>query len=301
MNKSLSGCESSSFVTTESPDEDCREKEKATKTKCEGCVNFRGWGLCAVFLSTLFYSTNAILVKMLNSLHPLEISLARFSGQFLLLLPVISYKRNEEDVLGKPGLRKYMWIRGLCGSAGMMCAYCSISYLRVADAVTLTYSRMMFVPFIARILLREKISTLELILAILSLAGVVLIAQPPFLFPVSATTDYVNPIGVLFGVVAALFQGTTMVIVRKLGDTYPPLSVGYYSICGAVISCFLLVFLQEFRYPCTQLLPLVFSLGIIGVSGQCFLTLGLQRERAGTVAILTSLQLIIVNVFQVRF
>lgn len=301
MNGSLHECEKTVVTKVESHNVDCNEKVNTAKAKFERCLNFQGSGLCAVFMSALFYSINAIFVKMLSNLHPLQIAMSRFAVQFILLLPFITHKRNEEDILGKPGLRKFMWIRGLCGAAGMMCIYSAISYLRVADAATLAYSRMMFIPFIARILLREKISTLELILSILSLIGVVLIAKPPFIFHASAAKDFVNPIGVLLGILAALFQGTSIVLVRKLGDTYPPLSVGYYSVCGAVISIILLFSLQEFQYPCTQDLPLLFLIGFIGVAGQYLLTIGLQRERAGSVAVLLSLQLIIVNVLQVSF
>ena len=60
--------------------------------------------------------------------------------------------------------------------------YFSLQYLSLSDAVALTFLVPMVTAFLAFVLLHEKYSILEAICSVFSLAGVVLIAKPTFIF-----------------------------------------------------------------------------------------------------------------------
>ena len=98
-----------------------------------------------------------------------------------------------------------------------------------------------------------------------------------------------NLLGVIYGLLASLMQAFSIVIINKLGKTYPPLTITHYSICDSVLTIVL----------CANDLPLLSSLKFVGVIGRVFLTLRLQRVRAGMTAILQTFQIIFIYTLQV--
>nr|XP_039264158.1 solute carrier family 35 member G1-like isoform X1 [Styela clava] len=260
-----------------------------------------GIGIICALLSGLFLSFIAIFTKILSSdLHPTQISLSRCYVQFLTLLPLLQYKSNEVDITGPKHLKHLLWARGFVGSGGMILLFISIGKLSAGNAVTISYLRLIMVPFLARLLLKESLTIFDGFFAILSMIGVVLIAKPSFLFYDENEQEDENIIGVLYGISAASLTSLSVIIIRKLGrQTYPMLHVLYYAFCGSITTTIVLMALGEFQYPCWKDLPMLFSVGLLGNLGQYFVTVALHYERAGTVVVLRSAQIIMVYILQV--
>lgn len=258
-----------------------------------------GMGIICALLSAFFFALNALFAKLIH-LDGIQITMCRLYVQFLILLPIVFYKRNEVDVLGPVGLRRFLWIRGCTGSIATVFMYLTISNLSVGNAITMTYMSIMLVPFIARIFLRESLTILDIIFAVVSLIGVILIARPAFLFPNVENEENENKaIGVTLGILTALFQATTMVILRKLGKVYTSLNVLYPSIIGSGATTILLTALGKFEFPCLHEIPFILGVGVTGLVGQYLIVISLGLERAGTVSILRSVQIIMVYILQI--
>ena len=257
-----------------------------------------GFGLLCAVIACGFFAVSSGFVKLIDGVDGIQLGLSRCAVQFLILLPLITHKRKEVDILGPVGMRKILWLRGFVGSFGVLFLYLSIKRMDVGDAVTIGYTSMTMLPFFARVILKEKLTVLEIVLAVVSLTGVVLIARPAFIFS-SLNLNPVDALGLAFGLLGAASQALSMILIKKLGKTDIGLNVLYYSVAGSFVTFPLLVFLQRFRYPCRDDLIWVFLLGIFGVCGQYFLALSLWYERAGTVGVTRSVQVIMAYLFQV--
>ena len=82
------------------------------------------------------------------------------------------------------GPRDSWWLlclKSLCGFLSTSAIYYSLNVLSLGDAVTLSFTSPIFTAAIAAACLAESFDRLDLIASAVSLAGVVLIARPPFL------------------------------------------------------------------------------------------------------------------------
>ncbi|XP_077969146.1 solute carrier family 35 member G1-like [Styela clava] len=255
-------------------------------------------GISCALLSALLYATMLIFVEMID-LHPVQINLTRCVVQFLTILPFIQYKHDEIDITGPTGLKSLLVVRAFIGSSGMMFLYLAVDKLSAGNAITISYLRIVMVPFLSRIWLKESLSVYEIIFAFVALTGVIFIVRPPFLFSVSYE-DETNLSGVIFALLSALCMAVATIAIRKLGrETHPALHIIYYSFSGAVTCLVILTAGGEFKYPCWNDLPMLFSFGIIANLGQFLITIALQRERAGIVVVLRSIQIVFVYIMQV--
>ncbi|XP_077968481.1 solute carrier family 35 member G1-like [Styela clava] len=183
----------------------------------------------------------------------------------------------------------------------MMFLYLAADKLTAGNAITISYLGMVMVPFLSRTLLKENLSIYEIIFSFVALTGVVFIVRPSFLFTVSYETE-TNLSGVIFALLSALCMALSIIAVRKLGrETHPALHITYYSFSGGLVCLVILAAGGEFNYPCWNDLPLLFSFGIIANLGQFLVTIALQRERAGIIVVLRSIQIVFVYIMQVTF
>nr|CAB3266249.1 solute carrier family 35 member G1 [Phallusia mammillata] len=266
---------------------------------------FLGFGILCCIISGLLFSFNALLVKMIFSITPIQMFASRCFVQFCILLPVVTYGRytNNVDITGPPGMFKLLVTRGIVGSTGALLLYLAVANLSLGDAITISFSNVVITALIAFICLGESFTLVDGLLCVLTLGGVTLIAQPSFIFgDIGSELDTKKIIGILCGVGCAIFSAFTFVIVRKLGkDTPAVLNILYYSFAGSLVNTCVVGVTDTFQLPCYSELLYVFLLGVLGVSAQIFLTIGLQYERAGTFAVLRSLQIVVVFVLQVIF
>lgn len=121
--------------------------------------------------------------------------------------------------------RTLLVLRGLFGLGGMSCFFWALTALPLADATVLHYTNPIITVLLAALVLDETLGRAEIGGALLSLAGVALIAQPSFLFDGASG---LNPayVGVALG--GAFFSSCAYVTVRKLRATEDPLVIVLY-------------------------------------------------------------------------
>ncbi|KAL2078221.1 hypothetical protein ACEWY4_025906 [Coilia grayii] len=264
-----------------------------------------GLGLFYALLASLFFSLVALLVKRIEGVHAVEISAFRCFFQMLFVLPLMIYYNT--GFLGPRGMRIYLFLRGFLGSNAMILLFYAVQQMPLADATVIMFSNPVFTALLAWIFLKERCTVWDVVFTAFTLTGVVLIARPPFLFGervAGLEGDYQSHIkGAAAAFAGAVGAACTMVILRKMGKgVHYYLSVWYYAVIGLAECVVTLSVLGEWSLPsCGADRWVMMIIAVLGIAGQTFLTKALQIEKAGPVALMRTIDVVLAFIFQFLF
>ncbi|KAL4640063.1 solute carrier family 35 member G1, partial [Arapaima gigas] len=265
----------------------------------------RGLGLLYALLSSTIFSFVAFLVKTIDGVHSVEISAIRCFFQVIFTLPAMIYYKT--GFIGPRGQRVYLFLRGFLGSNAMILLFYAVQQMPLADATVIVFSNPVFTSLLAWIFLKEKCTLWDFVFTLFTLTGVILIARPPFLFGSDASgmeEDYTNHIkGTIAAVVAAIGAACTLVVLRKMGKSvHYYLSVWYYAIIGFIECIIVLFIIDEWTVPyCGWDRWILMLIGFLGIIGQTFLTKALHIEKAGPVALMRTMDVVLAFLLQFFF
>jgi drug/metabolite transporter (DMT)-like permease len=222
--------------------------------------NLRLGALYAVLAAAAF-ALMAAGVKSASALVRSElIVFFRSAVGLLVLLPWLL--RHGAGAVRTKRLGGHLW-RAAFGVCAMYAFFYALGHLHLAEAIVLTYSTPLFIPFIAWAWIREPPPPVIFVAIALGLAGIVLIARPEAGLSVSPA----SVAGVLSGVSAA----AAMVSIRRISDTEPaPRVVFYFSALSTLIAAVPL--LWTWTPVAGGLLALLVGIGVLATLGQLCLT-----------------------------
>ncbi len=182
-----------------------------------------------------------------------------------------------------------LMLRGMLGFGALSCFYFALIRLPLADATVLQYMNPVWTALLAVWLLGERMRKREAALVLLSMAGVVLVTRPSFLFGEGPAR--LDMLAVAVALLGSLFSACAYVTVRKLGRTEHPLVIVFYftlvtvpaSIPGA---------LAGLVWPTPWEWVILLGTGLAAQGGQVYLTRGLQLEPAGRATAVGYLQIV---------
>ena len=257
-------------------------------------------GLAWCLLHVCLLATASTLVKF--SQVPAEFKLfIRSCVQFFCLLPIITREsiKNGLDVLDREKI-KVLLIRGTLGPLGSIALYNALDRIALGDAVSITFTNAVFAGIFGKLFLNEKYTLLDFFFASVSFIGVVLISKPSFIFGKDEKNyEGYELVGVGLALLNAITISLVMIAIRSLGKVNPVLNVFYFSFCGSLIGGIWAFLMNQFYVPCMSELICVFTIGLVALGSQIAITKALQTEKASTVAIFRSMQLILVFIIQV--
>ena len=240
-------------------------------------------GLQAMAVSALFFSLMAALAKLAGEAVPLfEIVFARsivvavLSGG-KLVLDRRSFRGREPRIL---------LLRGVLGFGALTCFYYAVVHLPLADATVIHFMNPVFTAFIAAVVLGEHLGVKEALLVTASVAGVLVVARPAFLFGHGG----LDPFPVAVGVCGAILAAGAYVSVRRLRGEPPMLIVFYFAAVCTVLS--LPMVLAHATLPSPGMLLVLLGVGVCTHLGQTFVTWGFRLERAGRASAVGYLQIV---------
>lgn len=183
-------------------------------------------GLLLLSLSALLFATMGVLIRMASyTLDNYTIVFFRNASGLLLLTPFLLLQGVSSLKTGK------LWMHGWRAVVGLIAMYgffYAIAHLKLSNAMVFTYSSPVFIPLVAWLFLKERISTQMLLAAGLGLAGVVLVAKPD-----SGMFNFLS----LVGLVSSFLAAMAFVTVRALTATEPATRiVFYFCFIGTIIS-----------------------------------------------------------------
>jgi len=161
---------------------------------------------------------DATIKHLLQTNHVLLVSFGRYL--FGALFSLLIWWRA-----GHPVITKEMWrAHGLRGFVIAICAvtfFWSLKVLPLAEAVTLSFIYPLLAPFVAFLLLRERIRVSSVICAVVGFVGVIVAMQGA---PSEAESP-MHDVGVIAALLAATFFSVAMVLLRERAQKDGPVIV----------------------------------------------------------------------------
>ncbi len=243
-----------------------------------------------------WFAVMSLLVKFAGQALPtMEVVFGR--GCVTLLLSSLMLWRAGLSPIGvRTGL---LVARGAFGGVGLICLFFAIDRLPLAEAIVVFQTSPLFTALIAAWWLRERLEARVVVGIALCLVGVVLIAQPAWLF---GDADAVERDWrfVAVGVLAAVFGAFAYASVRLLGRTEHSLVIVFwFPVVTVLVSGPFAV--SQWVWPDATGGALLVSIGIVTQLAQLALTRGLARSPAGRAMTVNYLQIAFATVLGAIF
>lgn len=282
-------------------DEEAEEEIIMSQPKTCGCPYL---GLILATLSSLFFSLCSVIVKWMTEVDPMALAAFRYLGVLLPAIPIVIYK--GEPVFPK-GKRIMLLLRSFTGTAALMLSFYAFRHMPLADASVIVFSVPVFTAIFARMFLKEPCGLFNAFSVIVTLIGVILITRPPILFSstVGALGESDGKTEIWSAVAAfsaTLFGANAYVLLRALkGVHFSVIMTNFGSF--ALVQCVLVTWaIGALCLPrCGIDRLLIVALAFFSFLGQILLTLALQLEQAGPVAIARSSDIVFAFIWQVLF
>ncbi|WIA38341.1 hypothetical protein OEZ86_001675 [Tetradesmus obliquus] len=121
-----------------------------------------------------------------------------------------------------------LFLRGFFGTLAIATSYIALLSLPLGDAVTIAQMRPPVTAVMARLLLNEPLGLTGAAGCLVSVAGVTILAHPPFLFGGHSSWGQQRLLGTLAGVASTLFASGTSYTIRRIGQKEPALVVALW-------------------------------------------------------------------------
>ena len=207
---------------------------------------------------------------------------------------------NRDSLMGVSGYRVTLLMRGVYGTVSSMGSFMAFSLIPLSDATTIQFSSPVFVTLFAYFILKEPLSVLQVLTGTITLAGVVIIAQPKFLFSSKIALPENRVAGLLSAIMGAFGNAMAIITLRKLKTTPVAVVVVWYSLAIVVTTLVTLLFINQFRWPTDWYTwALLLVIGVSGIGDQYFMTVALRYESAGPASIARTVTIVLAFVWDV--
>ncbi|MCB9480673.1 MAG: DMT family transporter [Desulfobacteraceae bacterium] len=221
----------------------------------KGAVSIIFAGFCFALMGTA--------IKKLSLTMPNEIIV--FSRNLFVLICFIPFLMRKKNLINLKTKNFRLHIaRSLSGLSAMYLYFYTLSKLPLAEAVMLSYTSPIFIPFVAFLWIKEPIERKYIISAFGGFTGILMILKPG--------TSIFNYNGI-YGIVAAVCASVAMVAIRRMSKTESPFKiVFFYTLISSIIS--FLPLTGKNIIPDNNEMILIFVMGLSGLAGQFFVTTG---------------------------
>lgn len=131
-------------------------------------------------LSAFCLSLSSVFNKSAQLTTGSEQAFIRYIIQVLTMGIIIMF--TKQTFLGPKELRNMLILRGSMSTLALLASHFALKLINPSDAVALLNLNTILLSIMARFILKEKMNLVHLICLILSMFGVVFIAQPSFIF-----------------------------------------------------------------------------------------------------------------------
>ena len=248
-------------------------------------------GMRHMLIASFFFSLMSIIVKLLGERLPSQ-QLVFARSIIPLILSYIALRRAGVSIWGKN--QKMLILRGLIGFSSLSFWFYALTKLPLADAVMIQFTNPILAALFAAIWLGEKTSARTVVAAVLSMAGVILIAQPSFLFG----DQHAPGLGLAYlaAMLGAVGSASVYVIIRKLRNSdHELVVVFYFPLVGTPLS--IPGMWQTALWPTPLEWLLLIGLGVCVQIAQVNMTKGLHRESASRATSVSYIQIVLAFVW----
>lgn len=195
-------------------------------------------------------------------------------------------------------------VTGILLSLGLPTALLSLKYMELGAAIAIIYTMPIFTGVFGWMILKEALRIIDLFFALISFGGVLLIAQPAFLFGESGNEEDEEEnlfLGTILGLASAVTFALMVVISRKQTDMGLHLFVLMFF--NGVVTCFVnaivCTFTDAWKMPSGVEWGEIIGFGVIDFAAQIALILAVMSEVAFLVSIATTSEVIFSFLWQI--
>lgn len=185
-----------------------------------------GKALLCLMTSALLFSIMGVCIRFASqTVDNATVVFFRNAVGLFIFIPML-FKQGL-DFIKTDKLWMHTW-RSIVGLAAMYGFFYAIANLKLSNAMVFSYSSPIFIPLIAWLFLKEKITKSMIFAAVIGLVGVLFVAKPD--------QGLFNALSFI-GLGACFLSAMAFVTVRALTSTEPPERiVFYFCVFGSLIS-----------------------------------------------------------------
>ncbi len=210
-------------------------------------MNDKRKAVVLMIFASLFFAVMSFLVKLASDVPSIEKAMYRNVVGLIIMFIILStrvFKEgkqigfSESIKIFKPKNLKFVLLRAVLGTLGVVATYYAIDSLILADSTILTRTSPFFTLLASWWFLGEKINKKTVMAMIISFIGVIFVVKPVF---------DVRMIPYLIGLTGAIFAGLAYVVLRILGTKGENgnVVVFYFSLFSAVTLAPLAMFVYK--------------------------------------------------------
>jgi|SRR6185436_2836258 len=226
-----------------------------------------------MLLAAFWFALMNVFVKKVSHLPAMELVMFRCSVSTAFCLGGM----YQHKVSGTGSNKKLLLLRGFFGTAALYLYFLTVQHMPLGTAVSVQYLSPVFTVIIASILLKEKITRLQVLFSLISFSGVLFIKG----FDARISLFYLG-VGVLSAIISSLAYN----MIRSLaGKEHPLVVVLHFQLMAAIIGFICTLF--NWVTPHGMEWLWLFLVGASTQLGQMAMTRSLQKEKVSKVSILT--------------
>lgn len=163
-------------------------------------------GILYIILAGFFFSLMTFFVKCSGNLPTMQ--KAFFRNAVAMIVSIVLLARSEEGFYIKKSSWSCLFLRSLCGTAGLILNFYAIDRLGLADSNILNKLSPFFAIVMSVFLLKEKANKVEWLSVAIAFIGAIFVIKPSF---------QITSVYGLIGLLGGLGAGVAYTFVRKLG------------------------------------------------------------------------------------
>lgn len=227
----------------------------------------------------------------------------RSSFELIFILLIISvFFRRTETFKGEPDERIFTILLSIFYTGTQFFIYLAISRSTVLDATVLLKSNIL-TTICAWIILKERLTFVDIVILISTIVGVILVCHPYFIFGKSVEQSDLyggHLLGLVFGLIAGICLTVTFILNRKITKSSPAfVSWVQTTVCFVCSGVYTLAFC-ELSFP-VEISFYGFSaaVAILALLGHLAMIRALQIEKAAYIGVATTSEMPTVFVLQI--
>lgn len=171
-------------------------------------INKKYKGIFYIVLSAFFFALMSMFIRLSGDIPSFQKAFFR-NFVALIMAFAIMIKSHEKIKIKKENL-KYLSMRAICGTVGIICNFYAVDHLNLADASMLNKMSPFFAIIFSFFLLKEKISPVQAIIVAGAFIGSLFIVKP--------SAQILSSPASLIGLIGGMGAGTAYTFVRILGQ-----------------------------------------------------------------------------------
>lgn len=239
-------------------------------------------GIICIIFSAFFFALMNMFVRLAGDLPAVQKSF--FRNFIACILALIMMIRNHIGFSGKKENIKYLLLRSILGTLGVLCNFYAVDHLVLADASMLNKMSPFFAIIFSYLILKEKVKPVQAFVVVMAFIGSLFIIKP--------TGLNMDVIPAISGFAGGAFAGAAYTYVRKLSSSGEPgpFIVACFSGFSCLVTLPFLIF--DYHYMSLEQIGILLLAGLAAAGGQFTITAAYSYAPAREISVYDYSQII---------